>query len=380
MDHALSRKTLRAAPILTVMAFAALAVVHGLLGTPAQAQDASLVRVDLAKNESLSQTVPVLGRLVARQAGDVAARIAGPIEAYRIDVGDRVERDQIIAIINEASHQAERDLAAGRLAEAEAELVTQQAQMILARQELHRLEALKKSSAFSQARYDDSKQGVAVAEAEVTKAEAAVASARAQLRMEDLHLGYTKVRAPYDGVVTRRLSEAGAYVQVGAPLVYLIADHDLEVEVEIPSHRLSALTPGARIQFALDNGSQHSAAVRAVLPAENPLTRTRTVRLVPQFDGDMGLLADQQSVTVQVPIGAGRQVVSVHKDAIIKRQGKDIVYVVDDGNAQAREIQIGEPLGSRVEVLKGVEEGESVVVRGNERLQPGAKVRIGGAS
>jgi len=81
-----------------------------------------------------------------------------------------------------------------------------------------------------------------------------------------------------------------------------------------------------------------------------------------------------------VPVAAQRTVVTVHKDAIIRRQGKDIVYVAKEGVAEARPIEIGESLGGRVEVLSGLEEGESVVVRGNERLQPGAKIRIDGAS
>ncbi|MEM7170208.1 MAG: efflux RND transporter periplasmic adaptor subunit [Pseudomonadota bacterium] len=345
-----------------------------------QAQESSLVRVDPVKQEQLSQSVPVIGRLVARQAGEVSARISGPVEAFRVDVGDRVEKDQIIAILNEASHQAQRDLAAGRLAEAEADLATTQAEMRLARQDLQRLEALKSSNAFSQARYDDSKQSVVIAEAEVQKGEAAVASARAELRMEDLDLSYTKIRAPYDGVVTQRMSEAGAYVQLGDPLVFLIADHSLEIEAEVPFQRLSGLTPGTRLPFSLDDGSRHQATVRAVLPSENPLTRTRTVRLVPQFDSQKERLADRQSVTVQVPLGAARNVITVHKDAIIKRQGQDIVYVVEDDSAQPRQIRIGEPLGSRVEILDGLAEGEAVVVRGNERLQPGAKVHVDGAS
>ena len=71
-----------------------------------------------------------------------------------------------------------------------------------------------------------------------------------------------------------------------------------------------------------------------------------------------------------------RQVVTVHKDAIIKRGGGSVVYVVTDDKAQPRRIQIGEAAGPRVEVLDGLSVGENVVVRGNERLRPGAPVTI----
>jgi multidrug efflux pump subunit AcrA (membrane-fusion protein) len=70
----------------------------------------------------------------------------------------------------------------------------------------------------------------------------------------------------------------------------------------------------------------------------------------------------------------------VHKDAVIKRGPASLVYVVEGDTAEMRRITLGEPTGSRYEVLDGLKEGESVVVRGNERLRPGDKVRIDGAS
>ena len=71
---------------------------------------------------------------------------------------------------------------------------------------------------------------------------------------------------------------------------------------------------------------------------------------------------------------------TVHKDAIIQSQGQTVVYVVDGETAMPRILRIGESLGSRLEVLDGLENGELVVVRGNERLSPGTRVRIAGES
>jgi hypothetical protein len=130
----------------------------------------------------------------------------------------------------------------------------------------------------------------------------------------------------------------------------------------------------------LDDGTRFKASVRAIIPNENPLTRTRTVRFVPDFSPQAatsaGPLANEQSATVQVPIGAPRQIVSVHKDAIIKRPGDIIVFVVVDGTVQSRPLVLGAAVGSRYEVLEGLSAGDLVVVRGNERLRSGAKVKI----
>ena len=97
------------------------------------------------------------------------------------------------------------------------------------------------------------------------------------------------------------------------------------------------------------------------------------MRFVPEFDSDGGLAANQ-SATVHLPAGTPRTVVSVHKDAVINRRGKTLVFLVIDGAAQIRPVSLGEAVGGRFEVLGGLKPGDIAVVRGNERLRPGQKV------
>jgi RND family efflux transporter MFP subunit len=348
---------------------------------PALAQaDAMRVRVDTVRQVPLSQTVPVIGRLVAQQIGVVSARINGPVEAFEVEVGDRVEAGQVIAALDATALEARRDLYAGKLSEARAELAVKKAELALARQNYKRLEKLKKSAAFSQARFDDAKQSVAIAQAEARQADTAIAAARADLSLAEINLYNAQIRAPYPGVVTERLTEAGAYVQVGAPLIRMIGDRTLEIEAEVPFQHLAGIEPGVEMRLRLDDDTEHSAVVRALLPSENPLTRTRTVRFVPNIGTTLRPLAHEQSVTLEVPIGPERRVLSVHKDAIVNRQGKDIVFVAKGDEVQARPVRLGAAVGSRMEVLDGLGEGERVVVRGNERLRSGAKVQVVGES
>ena len=130
----------------------------------------------------------------------------------------------------------------------------------------------------------------------------------------------------------------------------------------------------------LDDDSAHEALVRAIVPEENPLTRTRAVRFVPEFSHTERPLAADQSVTVWVPVGTPRTVLTVHKDAVIKQGDVAMVFVTKGEIAEPRTITLGEAVGSRYEVLTGLEDDDMVVVRGNERLRPGDKVRIDGAS
>jgi RND family efflux transporter MFP subunit len=368
-------------PIAFALGFALIAATALPGATEAHAQEiGALVRVDRVASQPLSQTVPVLGRLVPRQAGVVSARVDAPVVAFRVEVGDRVVAGQVVAMLDPTRLEARRNMAVGAEHEAQAKLATSKAQRGLARQELKRLEGLKESAAFSPARYDDARQSVVIAEAQVAEAEAAVVSAQADLDLAEINRKDTEIFAPYDGVVSQRLTEIGAYVRVGDPLVRLIADGSLEIEADVPFQRLTGLVPGDVVAVSLDDGSSHTAMVRALVPEENPLTRTRAVRFVPTFGASERPLAADQSVTVHVPVGAARTVLSVHKDAVIKRGEAAMVFVAKGDVAEARMITLGEAVGSRYEVLDGLREGELVVVRGNERLRPGDKVVIDGAS
>ena len=358
-----------------------LGLLAALATAPAFAQaDVMRVRVDTVRQVRFSQTVPVIGRLVAQRVGAVAARINGPIEAFEVEVGDRVEVGQVIATLDATALEARRDLYAGKLNEAQAELAVKKAEQALAQQNYKRIEKLKKSAAFSQARFDDAKQNLAIARAEASQAESAIAAAAADLTLAEINLYNARVRAPYPGVVTERLTEAGAYVQVGAPVIRMVGDRTLEIEAEVPFQHLAGIEPGIEMRLWLDDGTEHSAVVRALLPSENPLTRTRAVRFVPNIGATLRPLAHEQSVTLEIPIGRERQVLTVHKDAIINRQGKDIVFVAKGDEVQARPVRLGAAVGSRMEVLDGLGEGEQVVVRGNERLRPGAKIQVVGGS
>jgi RND family efflux transporter MFP subunit len=267
-------------------------------------------------------------------------------------------------------------LRATEIAQAEAAIATSKAQLDYVIQEMKRLEGLRRSAAFSQARFEDKRQEAVKAKSATTEKEAALLRARVNLEMANIELRDTVIRAPYAGVVSIRHIEVGAYVSVGQPVVTLIDDENLEIEAAVPAERIPGLTPGTPVAFQLVGTPSARAVVRAVVPEENPLTRTRTVRFTPRFNGDHKNLATNQSVTLQVPVGPARTVVTVHKDAVLNRSEGALVFVVTEGVARPRPVRLGEAVGGRFEVIDGLKPGETVVVRGNERLRPRQKVRV----
>lgn len=364
---------------LSVIAAAAAALWLGA-GTPdGAAQQPALVSVDAVRMEAMAQTVPVIGRLVAQRSGEVAARTAGPVAALHVAIGDRVETGDTIVVLDTVRLRAELDRLAAIVNEAQAQVERLTAQAALRRQELRRLEGLRNSAAFSQSRFEDARQEVIIAESAIGTAEAARLSAAASLSLARIDLSWATVEAPYPGVITLVHTEVGAWLGVGERVVSMVNDRDLEVEADVPSNRIAALDAGTAVSVVLDDGTEHQAVVRTVVPEENALTRTRQVRFTPRFAAVSKPLAINQSATVVLPTGGGREVLTVHKDAIVRNQGQAFVYVAADGTAQIRPVQLGAAVGGRFEVLGGLGPGEPVVVRGNERLRPGQAIAVGGA-
>ncbi|MDP7174335.1 MAG: efflux RND transporter periplasmic adaptor subunit [Alphaproteobacteria bacterium] len=347
------------------------------VATTATAQNTAPVGVDTVLAEPLSQTVPVAGRFVARQAGAVAARTEGAITEMTVQIGDHVTAGDVLAVFDVDRLSWRRDLARATAREMEGRLAAANSELSKKKAELTRLEGIRSSAAFNQARYDNAIQDVAIAEGTVAAAAAVLARERAALKLAEDDLRHGRLKAPYNGVVSRRHTEAGAYVRVGDPVVSLVNQDDLEIEADVPYNRIPGLAPGTMVSVNLADGSEHQAIVRALGAEENPLTRTRLVRFTPVPNGGEIANAVGESLAVWLPLGAPRQVVSVHKDAVLKRQGLSLVYVVTVENiAQIRPVELGEAVGPRFVVLDGLAPGEQVVVRGNERLRPGQEVMI----
>ena len=353
-----------------------LVFVLSLSGAAIAQQGGALVSVDEVVSQPLVQTSPVIGRLVATQFGVVAAQTSGAVSEMLVQIGDQVKQGQVLATLDASTLLLQKQLADSRVNEAESRLKTARAQFSLASQELKRLEGLKSAAAVSRATYDDAKQQQTIASARVREAQAAIQSSSASSKLSELELTYTSIVAPFNGTVVEKMTETGSYVQRGQAVVRLISGNSLEVEADVPVGNLTGLTVGTKVGFELDNGSQHQATVRAVIPRENPRTRTRRVRFTASFGDDAGLLASDQNTTVLVPVSEQRDALTVHKDAIVRKGPNEMVYVVIDGKAKVRPVKTALAVGNRLEIIEGLAPGDQVVVRGNERLRPDQDVQV----
>ncbi len=340
----------------------------------------TLVELNDVIRQPLVQTFPITGRLIASQKSEIAARIKGSVRKILVDVGDRVKEGQILAELDVDRLKLEAELRSADVLQARAKWKSSQAQVDLLNQELKRLERLRKSVAFSQARFEDKKQEVVKASSAVDESAASLKRARAQRDLARIDLKDATIRAPFPGAILVRHVSPGAYINAGSRIVTLMDDESMEIEADVPSVRLSGLPPGRVIDVLLDNDTKIKAVVRAIIPDENPLARTRAVRLDPDMTGSKVKLVANQSVVIEVPQGQIRDVITVPKDAIVNRQSGTIVYVFEKGMVRPAPVEIGQSFGGKFEIISGLLPGQKVVVKGNELLRPGQRVRVNQSS
>jgi len=341
-------------------------------------QRAAFVQVDAVRIEALKSTRPVLGRIVTKRGGQVAARVGGLVKSIGVDVGDRVTAGTVLVELDVEPVQYQVDLADAEYDAAVAERATAEAEIALLESELKRIDGLSNSAAFSKAQSEDKFKEIAVAKSRLSAATVRLKQFRARQQSSRRNLEDMVIKAPYAGVITRKLTSPGAYVRFGDPVIALMDDGAFEIEADVPVDQLRSLAPGVEVDITVA-GERRTAVVRAVIPEENPLTRTRAVRLTPDFANLAQGLAVAQSVTLEIPVGLARDVATVSKDGVIQRPTGAMVFLVKDAAATPQPVRLGTAVDGRFEVLDGLGDGDLVVVRGNERLRPGQAVTYPGA-
>ncbi|MEM6382642.1 MAG: efflux RND transporter periplasmic adaptor subunit [Pseudomonadota bacterium] len=335
----------------------------------------SPVQTERVEMRTLSETRPVFGQVVAQNDSTVATRVAGIVAEVGVLVGDRVEPDAMLAVLDRELIGIELAQAEANLAEAQAGIEVATARVARAEDAFARIDQLRGSNAFSEGRLEELRGLFSEAQGQLAQAQARLFNAQAAYDRALYNNTNARIAAPFRGIVLEVEADRGQYIAAGATVARILDITTLEIEASVPAQYVAGLEQGMSLPAETADGVPVDVVVRAILPTEAAATRTRPVRFSPA-DGELGALAAVgQSITVSVPTAPPREALSVPKDALTQGAQGWSVFVDDNGSAQPRTVQIGAAMGDRFEVLSGLTEGDFVVVRGNERLFPGQPIQ-----
>ncbi len=307
------------------------------------------------------------GEVRARYETDLAFRVAGRVNARKVEVGSQVRAGQVLATLDPQDYALAASAARARLTAAEAEAR-------LAWQDMQRFAELRAQNFISQAELDRRR----------TTAEAAEAQAR-QLRADAARQGnqqaYTRLTAPHAGVVTAISFEAGQVVAAGQPVAKLARTGELEVRIDVPENALDTLRAARMLPIRLWSAPDRTYAgrLRELSPVADAASRTYSARislLHPDAAVKLGMTA-----TVEVG-GESAPSLSVAQMALFRIDGTPQVWVVNPQTRKvaARSVQLGELSGERAAIVSGLAAGEWVVTAGVHKLAPGQQVSLVGSA
>ncbi len=316
--------------------------------------------------EPVMNTVRLSGTVIAPRGAMVSTSVGGLVEAVEVEFGDPVEPGQPLVRLDSALARHEVSQAEAAIAEAKAQLADDRRRLGVAQRLIKR--------------GNIPENELEARQAQVRISEAAVERLRAAAAREHERLDRHTVKAPFAGVVARKATEAGEWVSPGTTLIELIATDDLVVDIPVPQKYYPQLEDGTPVELSFDALPDRTFRARrvALVPVSDPTARTFVLRVRPEVR-DIPLTPGM-SARATLNLATGEEGVVIPRDAVIRYpDGRTTVWVVAEGEpptVSERQVEIGRAFDGRIHVVSGLEGGERIVVRGNELLRDGQKVRI----
>ncbi|MCK7595510.1 efflux RND transporter periplasmic adaptor subunit [Pseudomarimonas salicorniae] len=337
-----------------------------------------------------SSVLDASGYVTARRIATVSSKITGKVAEVLIEEGQAVEEGELLARLEAVDAQAQLALGEAQLAASRSEVARAEAQLRLAEQTLVRQRDLAGRKLVAQAALDQAVAERDALAAQLRSARDGVRVAGQSLALARIGLDNTEIRAPFAGVITVKaaqpgemispVSAGGGFTRTG---IGTVVDMDsLEIQVDVNESFIGRVKPGQKVEAVLNAYPEWRipAEVIAIVPTADRSKATvkvriafleRDARIVPDMGVRVSFLADAPEAA---PSAAPVTAISVPAEAVVTRDGAEIVYVVRENTAQRREVSADPARDGRRRIARGLAAGERVVLSPPPELKDGGKV------
>ncbi|HEY1131386.1 MAG TPA: efflux RND transporter periplasmic adaptor subunit [Roseateles sp.] len=378
---------LGAAAGLVVLVLAGGAAWWFVAGNKAIAVQTATVRAN-GQGPAADAVLQATGYVTARRMATVSAQMTGTLTEVLIDEGFKVKKGQVLARLDDSGLRAGLAAAEAQIRTAEANLGQLRAQLAQAQADERRQAELAASGMTTRQSREQASTAVKTVSAQMEAAQRQIEAAQAQARQARVNFDYATVRAPFDGVVTARaaqvgeiispLSAGGGFTRTG---VGTIVDMDsLEVNVDVNEAYIAQVKADMPCEAVLDAYPDWKipAHVVAVIPSADRGKATVKVRVALEKKDDRVVpdMGVRVSFLATKPKSEAKPVpgVLVPPDAVVQRDGASAVFVVHDGRAEQRAVQLGADIGKFKLATGGVKAGETVIVSPPAELKQGSNI------
>ena len=305
------------------------------------------------------------GTVRAAQSSDLASQVMGNIVEIRTHEGHRIQRGQVLAVIDDLQPRAAVDRETAAVVAAQQQLVAANSDLVLAESTLKRIQYLYEQKIVSQQEFDEVKARRQASLAHRDMAQAGRAQAQAAFHQATTSLNYTRIRAPFDGVVTEKKADPGTLASPGMPIFTVEDVRHYRLEVAVNENDLRYVRIGGQVSVmidALDNVGLEGKVVQ-IVPAADPASRAFLVKIVLPTDTRL-----RSGLFGRAHFSRGeRKALLIPSSAVVERGQLQGVFVLDQNKvASLRYVTLGRASGSEIEVLTGLQGGEWLVAKPGE--------------
>lgn len=341
--------------------------------TPVQEVDTPVAaRIYTVPSQSAQQTFSVAGIVRPHLEADLAAQMVAPVAAVTKREGDSFRRGEVLIRLHAPALQASVAQSEAVVQSAEQQAAATRSQAQLAADTLARYTQLREHHSVTPYELDQIKAQSVAADAQQRSANAQVIAARQAVSMQRAGAADAILRAPFDGVVTRRLVDPGAMATPGAPLLQLQSVGDNEVAFSAPAASLHDLHPGGMLPVSVDGGQSVRVQIREIAPDSDAGSHSFAVKatLPKGVSWPVGTI-----VQILLP-SAQRALPTLPTNAIVQQGGLDAVVLIDaDGRAAVHYVTVGSTTGDTAQILSGVKPGDRILAHGDLSLA-GKKIEV----
>lgn len=359
-----------------------LATREGSAARPPARDLAVAVEVAPVERASLRDLRSFSGNLLPAARFEVAPKVGGRLERLHVDIGQAVERGQVIAELDADEHLQQVEQARAELAVAEAGVAEAESALAGRERNHQRIRQLREQQVASASELDAAEAELRAQEARLRVAQAQVNQREAALRAAEVRLTYTTIRATWQGeanvrVVGERFVDEGTTVAANTPLVSVIDIHDLVAVIHVAERDYPRLRIGQSATVRADPYPGQRFAAEIVRLAPQFREESRQARVEVRVPNPDGLLKPGMFVRVEVQLDQADEVTTVPVAGLVEREGRTGIFLVDAGGEAVRfvPVEVGIVEGGRAQILAPALAGE-VVTLGQHLLDDGAAVSV----
>ena len=361
--------------ILTFMCLFFTSPLHAQSKFKDKGKRASLVEIEKVKVVKVSEKTNAIGRLVALDPIIVSSKINQEILKVHFKIGDDVKKNDLLFTL------ASKDIIRN-IKQITAELKLEEKTLNLLKEQLSLRDSkaknaknLKERKIITQDNLDNVNISLLQNKQQIAQREYNIIKLKISLDENKENLTFAKILSPVDGNIISIQAQTGALISKGKILASILANGLNEIETDLRSELASKIIIGSEVNIINDK-TNYKGKVRGIVNSENIRTGTRKVRITLNESLPKSLSASGTRFSLEISIGKSLPRLLIPKDALISRGNKQIVYCFEKGLAKQKLVKIGISVGNKIEILGGLEEGQLVVVKGNENLRPNQSIKI----